>query len=85
MTPYQITVVELRDLTEVSVTCTTCKTRLTLPIETGLLPDQCPSCNKVLDDHLKTAFTALGRFMREGKAAESRIELPIQGQTGTKT
>lgn len=70
MTPYRINVVELKDLEEITIVCP-CKMRLSLPIETGILPDRCPSCNSVFDEHLKTAFVAAGRLMREGKAADT--------------
>jgi hypothetical protein len=70
MTAYRITVVELHDLEEITVTCG-CKMRLSLPVETGILPDRCPSCNNVFDEHLKKAFAAAGRIVREGKASDS--------------
>lgn len=70
MTPYRINVVELKDLEEITVVCT-CKMRLSLPVETGILPNRCPSCDSVFDEHLKKAFAAAGRLVREGKASDS--------------
>ena len=78
MTAYRMTIAELKDLSEVTVICRDCSMRLTLPVETGLMPERCPSCNKVFDQHLAASFTALGRFVREGKATESRIEFAIK-------
>jgi hypothetical protein len=79
MTAYRVTVAELADLGEVSIVCSPgCEMRMCLSVTTGILPDRCPSCGKVFNEHLKTAFVALGRFFREGQVSESKIEFLIR-------
>ena len=40
MTAYRVTVAELKDLSEVTVTCANCKTQATLPVETAPISEQ---------------------------------------------
>jgi hypothetical protein len=79
MTAYRVTVAELADLSEVSIICSAgCETRMCLSITKGILPDRCPSCGRVFDEHLKTAFGSPGRFFREDQASDSKIEFSIR-------
>jgi hypothetical protein len=76
MRAYRVTVAELADLHEMSVVCTgqDCGTRMSLSLRKGILPDRCPSCGKLFDDHLKTAFGSAARFFREGEASDFKVE-----------
>ena len=78
MTAYRISVIELGDLVEVSVTCHNCSVKVTLKAETSPIPEQCPSCNKVFDDGLKNALAALARMHREAKGSKNTLEFTIR-------
>jgi len=80
MNAYRVTVAELSDLREMTVICAglRCGTRISLSLEKGILPDRCPSCGEIFDEHLKTAFGSAGRFFREGQASGAKIEFVIK-------
>jgi Zn-finger nucleic acid-binding protein len=78
MTAYRVTVAELSDLCEVTVICGNCKCRLVLATETLIVPDQCPSCNKVFDDDLKTALGSLNKFFVRARQSKSKVEFAIR-------
>jgi len=78
MVAYRITAAELKDLSEITITCAYCKKRITLQAESALIPEQCSSCNKVFDEKLRNALAAYMRFYRDGNATESKIEFLIR-------
>jgi uncharacterized CHY-type Zn-finger protein len=78
MTAYKVTVAELKDLSEVTVVCGNCRSRLMLPTETLIAPEQCPSCNKVFDEDLRNALGSLNRFVVRAKQSKSAVEFAIK-------
>jgi uncharacterized CHY-type Zn-finger protein len=85
MTPYQLTVAELSDLSDVTVICVHCGTRITLKVGDSHIPDQCPSCDKHFDDFLHNGLEALYRFYQAAKHSAYRIEFPIKQPSSQKT
>ena len=77
MTAYKITVVELSDMSELSIVCGNCSTRTTWPVSAPV-PEQCPSCHLVLDESLRNAMAAFARFRRDAGNTNTRVELLVK-------
>lgn len=77
MNAYRVTVAELHDLSEVTVICDSCKTRMILPV-TAPIPNTCSACNKEFDEPLRTGLSAFTRFYREVSASRSHVEFCIR-------
>ncbi len=71
MTAYKVIVARREELVEVTILCDECPTRVVARVENGRVPVACPGCGKEYSDAVKNALSALGRFHREAKAAES--------------
>jgi len=77
MTAYKVTVVELSDLSELSIICGNCHTRTTWPVSAPI-PEQCPACHLVLDESLRNAMAAFARFNREANNTNTKIEILVR-------
>jgi uncharacterized CHY-type Zn-finger protein len=77
MNAYRVTIAELTDLSEITVICGSCRTRMILPV-TAPIPDTCSACNKEFDEPLRNALGAFTRFYREAKVSKSQVEFAIK-------
>jgi phage FluMu protein Com len=77
MTAYKVTIAKRVELSEVTIVCAECPTKVLAKVENGHIPMACPSCGKEYGDAVKNALSALGRFHREAKAAENISGKPV--------
>jgi len=73
---YRIIVAGLKDLSTVSVICE-CGSALSLNIETARIPHGCASRGKQYSENVMASLAGLGRFHREGAAAEQHSDNPV--------
>ena len=77
MNAYRVTVAELGDLREITIVCANCGTRTVMPV-TAPVPEQCSSCNKVLDESIREALAWFIRFYQSASQSKSKVEFAIR-------
>ena len=74
---YRVVVAERKDIAVVTVVCPKCGSEVSLPIETALAPESCPSCNRPYGDNVLGALAGLARFQQRSNEAEQDAKKPI--------
>jgi len=79
MNAYKVTIAELQDLAEITLTWGNigCKAKIIVSV-TAPIPESCSACSKQFDQALKNALAAFVRFYREATNSGAKIEFAIR-------
>ncbi len=87
MTKYQVTIVELRDIESLLMSCGRdhCQTQVTLKLEArSTVPDTCPSCRTPYSKEYRQAVINFLEFYLALKNSSTKVELQIRDEVRDK-
>ena len=78
MTAYRVVIAGLKDMREITETCSKCKASVTIPMDTAPIPEICGCCGNAFNESLRNALGAYARFYRDAKNSGSTLEIAIK-------